>query len=559
MPGQEFVHLHLHTEYSIADGLSRVPELVARTRALGMPAVAVTDRSNTFALLKFFRAAREAGIKPVLGCEVFVAPDDGDAAYPLVLLCSSYEGYQSMAGMLSRAYLEDNRRGTPRINAAWMSRDALSGLIALSGGIRGDVGQALCDGNEDVARRRLETWQSLMDDRYYVEISRTGRPDEASYVDAAVTLADTVSAPLVATNDVRFIDSNDFEAHEARVCVQEGALLSDPRRPRRYSNQQYLRSPEEMWALFADLPDALENTVGIAQRCNVGFDLDTYHMPQFPDVAPGEVDELLSSEASAGLNERLGAAAGEQVADAGGYKQRLEHELGVITKMGFAGYFLIVADFVRWAKQQGIPVGPGRGSGAGSLVAYALGITELDPLEYELLFERFLNPERVSMPDFDIDFCMERRDEVIDYVVERYGRDRVAQIITHGTMAAKAVVRDIGRVLGFSYGFVDEIAKQIPFEIGMTLTRALEESPELKARYAADEEVQSIIDLALKLEGLARNAGRHAGGVVISPQPLRDYMPLYCEQGTDAPVTQFDMGDVEAVGLVKFDFLGLRT
>ena len=570
MSTQQFIHLHLHTEYSIADGLSRIPELVARTRSLGMPAVAVTDRSNTFALLKFFSAARSAGIKPVLGCEVFVAPDAGDAAYPLVLLCANYAGYQSLASMLSRAYLEDNRRGTPRINAAWMTREALSGLIALSGGMAGDIGQAISDGKDDVARRRLAAWQSLMDDRFYVEISRTGRADEKRYLDAAVALADELAAPLVATNDVRFIDSSDFEAHEARVCVQEGALLSDPRRPRRYSNQQYLRSPAEMWSLFADLPDALENTVGIAQRCNVSFDLDTYHMPRFPDVTPEAVDDLLASEAASGLTQRLAAATApvapaepdaeaRQLPPREEYDRRLAHELGVITKMGFAGYFLIVADFVRWAKEQGIPVGPGRGSGAGSLVAYALGITELDPLEYDLLFERFLNPERVSMPDFDIDFCMERRDEVIDYVVDRYGRERVAQIITHGTMAAKAVVRDVGRVLGFGYGFVDEIAKQIPFEIGMTLTRALQESPELKARYDADEEVQSIIDLALKLEGLARNAGRHAGGVVISPQPLRDYMPLYCEQGTDAPVTQFDMGDVEAVGLVKFDFLGLRT
>ncbi len=404
-------------------------------------------------------------------------------------------------------------------------------------------------------------WAESFPRRFYLEIARTGRAGEDRYVADAVALADSLELPLVATNDARFLTAADFDAHEARVCIQQGRTLADPRRPHAYTAQQYVRSAYEMNALFADLPDALTNAVEIARRCNLEFSFGSYHLPNFPVPDGFTVNQLLEDDTRGGLARRLTEPRAERapVRDPDVYEARLALELSVIIKMGFASYFLIVADFIQWAKRAAIPVGPGRGSGAGSLVAYALGITELDPLDYDLLFERFLNPERVSMPDFDVDFCMDRRDEVIDYVNQRYGRDKVAQIITYGTMAAKAVLRDVGRVLGFPYGFVDQLAKLVPFDPNMTLERALGEEPQLKARYQDEEDVHAIIDLGLALEGLSRNAGKHAGGIVIAPQPLTEFMPLYCEQGSDTAVTQFDMSDVEAVGLLKFDFLGLRT
>ncbi|MEQ8495501.1 MAG: DNA polymerase III subunit alpha, partial [Gammaproteobacteria bacterium] len=438
------------------------------------------------------------------------------------------------------------------------------GLIVLSGGIHGDLGLLAQDGRAEVLGERIAHWRGLLDDRYYIEVTRTGRERELRYLDAVLALSDTHELALVASNDVRFLHAEEFEAHEARVCINQGRTLADPRRPRDYSEQQYLRSEEEMCALFEDLPGALANSVNIAMRCNLELTFGEYFLPAFPVPAEQSVDALLAEKATSGLERLVASGAirrdfSAEPAAREAYEARLETELGVITTMGFAGYFLIVADFIEWAKQHEIPVGPGRGSGAGSLVAYALGITELDPMAYDLLFERFLNPERVSMPDFDVDFCMDRRDEVIEYVAEHYGRDKVAQIITHGTMAAKAVLRHVGRVLGFPYGFVDQLAKLVPFDPQMTLTRALEEEPALKQRYEDEEDVRSIIDLALRLEGIARNAGRHAGGVVIAPSRLTDFVPLYCEQGSEGLVTQFDMGDVEAIGLVKFDFLGLRT
>ena len=474
-------------------------------------------------------------------------------------LCQDQSGYRNLTRLVTRSYTEGQSQGIPLVRQEWLD-EAAEGLILLSGGLAGEVGQVLAKRGHAEARRRLEEWLAAFPERFYIELQRTGRPGEEAYLEGALALAADCDVPVVATNDVCFLKSEDYEAHEARVCIHEGRMLDDPRRPRRYSQGQYLKGPEDMAALFADIPEALENAVCLAQRCNLELGLGRHHLPDFPIPVGEGLEAHLRRVAGEGLDHRLlqtPPAGGES--ERGRYRERLEREIEVITNMGFAGYFLIVADFIRFAREEGIPVGPGRGSGAGSLVAYALAITDLDPLAYDLLFERFLNPERVSLPDFDVDFCMERRDEVIEYVAGRYGRDRVSQIITYGTMAAKAVVRDVGRVLGRAYGFVDQIAKLIPFDLHMTLERALAEEPALKARYEAEEEVREIIDLAKRLEGLTRNAGRHAGGVVISPAPLTEFMPLYCEEGATTPVTQFDMGDVEAMGLVKFDFLGLRT
>ncbi|HFC53435.1 MAG TPA: DNA polymerase III subunit alpha, partial [Gammaproteobacteria bacterium] len=480
----------------------------------------------------------------------------------LVLLCRDNDGYRNLTRLVSRSYLEGQQRGYPVVQREWL-KGASEGLIALSGATAGDVGRALLAGNRELAVRQLEFWLELFPDSYYLELLRTGREGEEEYLHAAVDLAAAHDVPVVATNDVVFLDREDFEAHEARVCIHEGRTLNDPRRPRHYSGQQYLRSPAEMAELFADLPEALENSVEIARRCNVEITLGRNFLPSSPVPAGKSVEEHLAEQSRAGLERRLkvlfDADSPEFAGQRKPYDERLASELEVINQMGFPGYFLIVADFIRWAKQNGIPVGPGRGSGAGSLVAYALTITDIDPLRYDLLFERFLNPERVSMPDFDVDFCMEGRDRVIEYVAQTYGRDKVSQIITYGTMAAKAVVRDVGRVFGHPYGFVDRIAKLIPFEIGMTLDKALEQEEALRELYRQDEEVAAIIDLGRKLEGITRNAGKHAGGVVIAPSQLTDFTPLYCEPGTRSLVTQFDKDDVEAVGLVKFDFLGLRT
>ena len=561
MTAPGFVHLRVHTEYSLADSVIRIPALVDRVAELGMPAVAVTDQSNLFSMVKFYRKAQAKGIKPIVGCDLWIA-DPADAKHPfrLPVLCADEAGYRNLCRLVSRAYLEGRTLGRILLAREWLTGETCRGLIALSGGREGDVGRALLSGRDADARACLEDWSSRFPGRFYLELHRTGRESEAAHVEAAVELAAATGTPVVATNDVRFLAPGDFEAHEARVCIHQGHTLADPRRPRDYSTQQYLRSPGEMAELFADLPEALENTVEIARRCNLDVKLGSSHLPEFP-VPEGETpDSYLARSAAEALEARLPGLADEAAGrPAQAYRDRLARELEVICGMGFPGYFLIVADFIRWAKENDIPVGPGRGSGAGSLVAFVLGITDLDPLRYELLFERFLNPERVSMPDFDVDFCMEGRDRVIDYVARAYGRDSVAQIITYGSMAAKAVVRDVGRVLGHPFGFTDRIAKLIPFEVGITLDKALAQEDELKRLYRDEEEVRALIDLARSLEGLARNAGKHAGGVVIAPTVLTDFTPRYCEEGSESPVTQFDKDDVEAVGLVKFDFLGLRT
>lgn len=537
----------------MVDGLLTIPVLVEAARSMDMMAIALTDHCALFGLIKFYEAALKAGVKPIVGADLLLVDEAGSPSTSVIrLFCQNATGYHHLTQLISRAYTEGQRQGQPTIEWAWL-KERTEGLIVLSGAAAGDVGQALLCGDHSLAAKRLMRWQDCFQDRYYLELQRLGNPGDEQQVMETVHLAEKHQVPVVATQAVRFLLKADFEAHEARVCIREGSTLADPKRPHRYTREQYLKSPQEMSELFADLPEALLNTVEIAKRCTVELTLGQVHLPQFPVPEDISLESHFRQEAQKGLQQRLQGPVGEA------YQQRLDTELDVIIKMGFPGYFLIVADFIQWAKRQDIPVGPGRGSGAGSLVAYALGITELDPLAHDLLFERFLNPERISLPDFDIDFCMEGRDRVIDYVAKRYGRECVAQIITFGTMAAKAVVRDVGRVLGMPYGFVDQLAKLIPFELGMTLDKALRQEEELMKRYQQEEEVRGLIDLALKLEGIARNAGKHAGGVVIAPTRLTDFTALYCEPEGEYLITQFDKNDVESVGLVKFDFLGLRT
>nr|VFK78788.1 MAG: DNA polymerase III, alpha subunit [Candidatus Kentron sp. SD] len=559
-----FVHLHLHTEYSLVDGIIRIPSLVSQVQGAAMPAVAVTDQGNLFSAVKFYRAATASGIKPIIGADVLVREGEEKQEFSrLVLLCQDIQGYRNLSRLISKSYLEGQIGNTPVIRMDWF-RGFSDGLIALSGGMDGIAGKLLTRGDLREAMRWLDYVLALFPDRFYWELQRAGREGEGAYLDGVLTLAAENHMPVVATNDVRFLLPNDFEAHEARVCIFEGGILADPNRPRRFSTQQYLRGPEEMRDLFSDIPEAIENSVEIARRCNVTFQFDENHLPNFSAPEGNSLDTWLSMETNRGLEKRLqylfDTTSPDFPTQRALYDERARTELAVIIRMGYSGYFLIVSDFIRWARKNGVPVGPGRGSGAGSLVAYSLGITDLDPIRYDLLFERFLNPERVSLPDFDIDFCMEGRDRVIEYVTERYGgSELVAQIITFGTMAAKAVVRDVGRILGHPYGFVDQIAKLIPFDLGITLDKALDQEETLRHRYEEEEDVHALIDLAKQLEGVARNAGRHAGGVVIAPRPLTEFTPLYCEEDGAGVVTQLDKDDVETVGLVKFDFLGLRT
>ena len=558
-----FVHLRLHTEFSLVDGIVKIKPLVKSLSALNMPAIAVTEHANLFSLVKFYKAALGLGIKPIAGSDVLIFnPEDPATPYSLTLLVNNHAGYITLTELISKAYQEGQHLGVPMLRQEWIEANH-KGLIALSGAMSGSIGKALLAENIDMAKRLAEFWGDLFKQSFYLELQRVGKPEEERYISATLELAMTTGLPVVATNDVRFIHQQDFAAHEVRVCINQGRVLDDNRRPKDYTEQQYLRSAEEMQTLFADIPEALENTVEIAKRCNLSLTLGKNFLPDFPVPPSMNLGEFMAEESLKGLEQRLqhhpAVGKGTDQENRRVYYERLDFELKMITQMGFPGYFMIVADFIQWAKNNLIPVGPGRGSGAGSLVAYALKITDLDPIEFDLLFERFLNPERISMPDFDVDFCMDRRDEVIDYVARHYGRDHVAQIITYGSMAAKAVIRDVGRVLGFGYGFVDRLAKLVPFEIGMTLTKALKDSPELKQLYDTEDEVKTLINMALSLEGTVRNAGKHAGGVVISPTKLTDFTPLYCDQDGNNLVTQFDKDDVEAVGLVKFDFLGLRT
>ena len=558
-----FVHLHVHSEYSLLDSTVRLKPLMQQVRERDMAAVALTDLNNMFAVVKHYRAAVSMGVKPIFGADVWVShPERKDSLSRLVLLCQNDQGYLNLKKLVSRAYQHGQIADRATIEIDWL-RDASEGLIALSAGLAGDIGMALRMQNTELAETCLRQWMEIFEGRFFLELQRTGRAHEEAYITQAVTWSRSLNVPVVATNDVCFIDAEDFDAHEVRVCICTGFTLEDERRPRLYSAQQYLRSADEMLELFADIPAAVENSVAIANACNLRLELGKAYLPEYPVPDDFTTESYFRHVSEQGLERRLEflrqqLAKGEQL-EREPYDQRLKIELDVINEMGFPGYFLIVMDFIDWAKRHSIPVGPGRGSGAGSLVAYALNITDLDPLAYDLLFERFLNPERVSMPDFDIDFCMDRRDEVIDYVADHYGRDQVSQIITYGSMAAKAVIRDVGRVMSHPYGFVDRIAKLVPFEVGITLDKALEQEEALLELYQQEEEVTMLIDMARSLEGLTRNVGKHAGGVVISPSNLTDFTPLYCEQGGSGLVSQYDKDDVEAVGLVKFDFLGLRT
>ena len=558
-----FVHLRIHSEFSLADSLIRIKPLVAATAQLGMPALAVTDQSTLCSLVRFYKNAQAAGLKPLSGCDLWV--ENRDPELPptrLVLLCMNTQGYKNLIQLVSAGFTQNQQQGRALVKREWIFEHS-DHLIALSGGQHGEIGRALMGRQPELADSLLDDWLGAFGDRFYLELHRTGRAGEEDYLHAAVELAGRRDLPVVATNDVMFLQQSDFGAHEARVCIGEGWTLEDKRRPKNYSDQQYLKSPQEMCALFADIPEAIANTVEIARRCTLEMELGTCYLPDFPVPEGKSMDVFFREITEQGLDKRLETILDPNAADYAEqrqiYRDRLVFEQNIILQMGFPGYFLVVMDFIRWARENAIPVGPGRGSGAGSLVAYALRITDLDPIEYDLLFERFLNPERVSMPDFDVDFCMDNRDRVIDYVARTYGRDAVSQIITFGTMAAKAVVKDVARVQGKSYNMADRLSRLIPFEPGMTLGRALEQEEPLRDFLASDEDAREVWDMALKLEGVTRNMGKHAGGVVIAPTRLTDFSALYCDEQGQGLVTQYDKDDVEAVGLVKFDFLGLRT
>jgi DNA polymerase-3 subunit alpha len=574
MSPPRFIHLRLHSEYSITDGLTRLDDAVARAAADQMPALALTDLANLFGMVKFYTAARGAGLKPIIGCDVWVAEEEAATPDPsrsgwarLLLLAKDRAGYLRLCELLSSAYLRPRRHGRAEIPRSAFAAGDNTGLIALSGAHFGDVGQWLVADKRDKAAAAAYYWATVFPGNFYLEVQRpNGRADQPAQerlIAATLQLAAApdLNLPVVATHPVQFLDADDFRAHEARVCIAEGYVMGDKRRPQAFSEAQYFKTQDEMANLFADLPEALANSVEIARRCNLSVPLGKSFLPEFPTPPGMTIDEHLGAQARAGLEKRLVHLypdAAEREIQRPRYAERLEFEIKTIVQMGFPGYFLIVADFINWGKNNGVPVGPGRGSGAGSLVAYSLGITDLDPLRYELLFERFLNPERVSMPDFDIDFCQEGRDRVIDYVRQRYGQHAVSQIATFGTMAAKAVIRDVGRVLDLGFNFVDQFAKLIPNELGITLAKAREMEPQINERLQQEEELAELWTLAEKLEGLTRNVGMHAGGVLIAPGKLTDFCPLYSADG-GATVSQFDKDDVEKAGLVKFDFLGLRT
>ena len=561
----DFVHLRLHSEYSITDGIVRLDKAVACARDDGQPALALTDLGNVFGLVKFYQAARKAGLKPLLGADIWVGdPQEPETASRLLLLCRNNEGYRQLCELLSRGALFPGRRERVVLDPAWFREIGCEGLIALSGAAEGDVGQAILQGRPDEATLRARAWQSVFSGGYYLEVQRYGHPEEEMLVAQTAAISLELDIPVVATHPVQFIARDDFRAHDARVCIATGYTLADKRRPRHFTEQQYFQTRADMAERFADMPQALANAVAIAKCCNVTLTLGKSFLPDFPTPNGEGLDDFLVAEAKRGLEHRLQQLypdAAVRESKRAEYEARLVFECDTIIQMGFPGYFLIVADFINWAKNNGVPVGPGRGSGAGSLVAYSLGITDLDPLAYALLFERFLNPERVSMPDFDIDFCQDNRWKVIEYVRNKYGADAVSQIATFGTMSSKAVIRDAGRVLDLPYNFCDQLSKLIPVVQNrpVSLTEALVAEPQLQERYEREEEVKELFTLASKLEDLTRNVGMHAGGVLIAPGKLTDFCPLFVQAGGDAVVSQFDKDDVEKVGLVKFDFLGLRN
>ena len=559
MSDPKFIHLHVHSDFSMLDGMAKTDALVKQTVAMNMPALAITDFSNLCGLVKFYGSALSKGIKPIIGADLKIHDVERDEFYDITVLAANNEGYHNLTLLISHAYQRGYVGDGPVVDKEWLIKYKTGLIILVS--YRSDIGLGVIRDNQAMIMESIQFYQTHFADACYLELIRTGRENEELFVKQALKLAEQHDLPVVATNDVRFLSASDFEAHEIRVAIHDGDTLDDPKRPKKYSLQQYFRSESEMVELFSDIPESLINSVEIAKRCNVSIRLGEYFLPQFPT---GEMttEDFLIHKAQQGLEERLQFLFPDpdiRQANRHKYDERLAIELDVINQMGFPGYFLIVMEFIQWSKDNSVPVGPGRGSGAGSLVAYALKITDLDPLEFDLLFERFLNPERVSMPDFDVDFCMDKRDLVIDHVAEMYGRDAVSQIITFGTMAAKAVIRDVGRVLGHPYGFVDRISKLIPPDPGMTLAKAFEAEPRLLELYNNNEDVKGLIDIARQLEGVTRNAGKHAGGVVISPTKITDFAPIYCDAEGHHPVTQFDKNDVEYAGLVKFDFLGLRT
>ncbi|MHC8440957.1 MAG: DNA polymerase III subunit alpha [Candidatus Eutrophobiaceae bacterium] len=563
-----FAHLHLHTEYSMVDSIVRMQPLAEAIAALGQEAVAITDLSNLYGGIKFYQAMRNQGIKPIIGVELAIKDETGKGRQTKALfLCQNNAGFRSLSRLISRSFIEGYERGMPMVEREWIGVCS-EGLIAIDTMWNSDLPWG---GNAGVLQSRLDFWHKHFPERFYAEVCRVERTGEEDLHRQILAGASAYGLPVVATNDVRFLAEEDYDAHEARVCINHGQILGDEQRERAYTVNQYLRSTERMQELYSDAPEALENAMQIAMRCNLEFNSgefsrsgdakQKYFLPRFSVEKGNTQERLMEEQARAGLRQRLAEAAarGKAVAEEDAYWQRLEKEVKTIVSMGYAGYFLIVQDFIHWARERDIPVGPGRGSGAGSLVAWVLRITDVDPLEFDLLFERFLNPERVSLPDFDIDFCMERRDEVIGYVVDKYGADRAVRIVTFGTMAAKAVVRDVGRVLGISYSVVDELARFIPNRLGITLKDALQDVQELRERIEKEDEIRTLFELAIKLEGVVRNVSTHAGGIVIAPQPLTEYGPLYCEEGSEVCATQYDKDDVENIGLVKFDFLGLRT
>lgn len=566
-----FVHLRCHSEYSIVDGIVRIDDYVKQALADKIPALALTDLSNLFGAIKFYKAARSKGIKPIIGCDIWLEnTENRDQPSRLLLLCQSQAGYLLLCQLLSRAFLTNQYRGRAEFKREWFVECGTEGLILLSGAQTGDVGQACLQDNLELATKHAAGWENLFPDRFYLEVQRIAsnlentpqKSQQENYIHHVRGIANALNLPVVATHPIQFMTPDDFRAHEARTCISEGYILADTRRPKNFTVEQFFKTQAEMAELFADMPEALSNSVEIAKRCNLSIVLGKNYLPNFPTPNNESLNDYLIAEARAGLAKRLAVLypdENQREAQQAKYHARLDFENNVINQMGFAGYFLIVADFISWAKNNGVPVGPGRGSGAGSVVAYSLGITDLDPLEYNLLFERFLNPDRVSMPDFDIDFCQEGRDRVIDYVKQKYGLDAVSQIATFGTMAAKAVIRDVGRVLDLPFHFVDGISKLIPLELGITLTDALVKEPQLAERRENEEELRELLELALRLEGLVRNVGMHAGGVLISPGKISDFSPIYCQADGASLVSQYDKDDVEAVGLVKFDFLGLRT
>ncbi len=559
MSDTHFVHLNVHSEYAITDSTIRIPQLVETVREMGMSAVALTDTNNLFAALKFYQAAKSAGIKPIFGADVTVLDPTLDVGiFEITLLCQNRAGYLNLSRIISQSQRQSDDRGQVYVEKSFLQQHA-AGLIVLADSMVSDFGQLIQQRQLEAALDIMLDWRSVFGDRFYVALANIGRNHEQNCHDAALYMAAHQRIPLVATGRCRFLHPDDFEAHEARVCINSGHIVADKNRPHNYTEQQYVKTPEQMAQLFADHPSLLENTHYIAQRCNFDFDSKDYYLPDFPIPEGETIDSYFAQLCRSQLAEFLQSDLRDPDYSDEAYKDRLELEIKVILDMGFPGYFLIVSDFIRWSKDNRIPVGPGRGSGAGSLVAYMLKITALDPLTYELLFERFLNPERISMPDFDVDFCMDRRDEVIAYVADKYGHEKVSQIITFGSMNAKAVVRDAGRVLGYPYPVTDGIAKLIPNDLGMTLSKAMTAAPDLKALYEDDDEAREIIDLSYKLEGLKRNVGKHAGGVVIAPSAISDFCPIYIEQQSQSVVSQFDKDDVESIGLVKFDFLGLRT